>query len=171
MPRRVPPIVVMGVQGSGKSTIGARLADRLGVPFLDGDDLHSDENRRRMAAGVPLTDDLRRPWLDEIGRRLAEASDGIVIACSALRRDYRDRLRVAAPETFTVHPAGPIELVAERIGARTHEFMPPELLQSQYATLEALGDDEHGLVVDLRLDPDAIVETVVSALERLERED
>ena len=160
-----PPIVVMGVQGSGKSTIGQLLADRLGVPFIDGDRLHSTENIAIMAAGSALTDVERIPWLREVGRVLAEGSDpGVVVACSALKRSYRDLLRESAPTLFVVDPEGPMDLVAARISARQHEYMPPVLLQSQYDTLEPLGADELGVIVDISQPPAGIVGAALDAL-------
>lgn len=160
-----PPIVVMGVQGSGKSTLGALLADRLGVAFVDGDWLHSAENVAIMAAGNALTDVERAPWLREVGRTLAERQhDGIVIACSALKRGYRDMLRESVPAMFVVHADGPIELVSARIGARQHEFMPAGLLQSQFDTLEPLQADEYGMAVDIARSPAQIIDAVVAVL-------
>lgn len=157
-------IVVMGTQGVGKSTIGAMLADRLGVPFVDGDRLHSERNIERMAAGTPLTDEDRDPWLREVGRALREgtAGGGIVIACSALRRRYRDLLREFAPAVYIVEPYGDIELIAARISGRNHEYMPPELLQSQYDTLEPLGEDEHGIRVDVAATPQQLIDRIVA---------
>lgn len=163
----VPPIVVMGVQGAGKSTIGSLLAGRLGVAFVDGDRLHPEENVARMAAGIPLTDADRMPWLREVARVLAEGADeGIVVVCSALKRSYRDILREAAPQLFVVDPEGPMEVIAERIAARNHEYMPPELLQSQYDTLQPLQADEQGVVVDIRLSIAEIIDAAADAVTR-----
>lgn len=160
-----PLICVMGVSACGKSTVGERLARHLGVPFLDGDSLHPAENTARMTAGVPLTDDDRWPWLDAIGRRFADAADsGLVVACSALRRAYRDRLRAAAPGIRFVHLDGPDALLAERAAARSHEFMPASLLASQLATLERLGADEDGIVVSIDASPDDIVAEAIDRL-------
>ena len=147
----IPPLVcVMGVSAAGKSTVGRTLADALGVPFADADDLHSDANRAKMAAGTPLTDDDRWPWLDAVGEHLQAARDtGLVIACSALRRAYRDRIRSIAPAVVFVHLDGTRELLAARIAARTDHFMPSTLLESQLATLEPLEPDEAGLVMDV----------------------
>jgi gluconokinase len=165
MSSTIPPIVVMGVQGAGKSTIGALLADHLGVSFIDGDSLHSAENVAIMAAGNALTDAERDPWLRTIGRVLAERQqEGIVIACSALKRSYRDLLRESAPELFVVDPEGSMELITTRIGTRRHEFMPTGLLQSQFDTLEPLEPDERGVVVDIALSPAQIIDAIDAAL-------
>ncbi|MBE0009728.1 MULTISPECIES: gluconokinase [unclassified Arthrobacter] len=163
--RPTPPIVVMGVQGSGKSTIGALLAERLGVSFIDGDDLHPEDNKTLMASGTPLTDDNRLPWLHTVGNVLAQGRQtGIVVACSALKLAYRDLLRGHVPELVVVHPHGTMELVAARISAREHEYMPPSLLASQYESLQNLGDDERGLTIDISLPPQAMVDLIVAYL-------
>ncbi|WP_231728852.1 gluconokinase [Microbacterium sp. CCH5-D1] len=140
------PIVVMGVSGAGKTTVGRDLAHRLGVSFIDADDLHGSENVAKMAAGIPLDDDDRWPWLDRVGAALA-ADPGVVIACSALKRRYRDRLRASAPDTVFVHLDAPKERVTEQATARRGHFMPPALLASQLQTLEPLGADEDGITV------------------------
>ena len=157
-------IVVMGVQGIGKSTIGRMLAERLGVRFVDGDELHSPRNVELMASGTPLSDDDRGPWLRAVGETLAAhtSSGGVVVACSALRREYRDLIREHDPLVYFVEPWGPIELVRERVGSRTHEYMPPSLLQSQYDTLEPLAADERGIRVSVTAEPDEIVDAVVT---------
>lgn len=155
-------VVVMGVQGIGKTTIGSLLAQRLGVPFIDGDTLHSAHSIELMASGIPLTDADREPWLHAVGEALAEgtATGGLVIACSALRRSYRDLIRGHVPSAYFVEPWGPIEVVRERVSSRTHEYMPPELLQSQYDALEPLADDERGIRVSVTATPEAIVDDV-----------
>jgi len=161
----MPPVVVMGVQGSGKSTIGSSLAERLGITFIDGDSLHSDENVATMAAGLPLSDEQRMPWLSAVGAALVAGRDsGIVIACSALKRGYRDFLREYVPDLFVVFPHGSIELVAARISERQHEYMPPALLTSQYETLESLQENERGIAVDIALSPSNIVDAVVRTM-------
>lgn len=154
----------MGVSGSGKSTVGSALAARLGVPFVDGDDLHPAANVDRMRAGVPLTDEDRGPWLDAVGSWLAAHPDGGVTACSALRRAYRDRLRVHAPAAWFVHLDGDPALVAERQAARRGHFMPASLQASQQATLEPLEADEAGIRVDVALPPEALVDRVLALL-------
>ena len=144
--------VVMGVSGCGKSTVGALLADRLGVPFLDADDLHPAGNLAKMAHGTPLDDADRWPWLRLVGLALAAHPDGAVVACSALRRAYRDLLRDAVPGLRFVHLVGTREQPASRMGARERHFMPVSLLDTQLATLEPLGGDEAGVVLDCTLD-------------------
>ena len=151
------PVVVMGVSGCGKSTVGALLADRLGVPFLDADSLHPEANLAKMADGTPLDDADRWPWLRLVGLGLAAHPDGAVVACSALRRTYRDLLRDAVPEVQFVHLEGTREQLAARMRARERHFMPVSLLDTQLATLEPLGGDEPGIVLDCTLDPATLV--------------
>lgn len=139
----------MGVSGSGKSTVGDALAAKLGIPFLDGDSLHPASNVDKMAAGTPLNDADREPWLKSVGQALETAPDGLVVACSALKRKYRNIIRAAAPETIFVHLSGTVGLLHERVNSRTDHFMPPALLDSQVATLEPLQDDEKGLVLNI----------------------
>lgn len=166
----IPPIVLMGVSGSGKSTVGARLSEALDVPFVDGDDLHPDSNREKMRAGQALVDDDRWPWLARIGE-LVDAGivegHATIVACSALRRVYRDRLRRQSPDLLFVHLDGARELLASRLAAREHEYMPASLLTSQLATLEPLAPGERGMVVDITRGPDDIVATIVRALPAL----
>ncbi|AUS79205.1 transferase [Actinoalloteichus sp. AHMU CJ021] len=160
-------MLVIGVSGSGKSTVGALLAERLHRPFVDSDSLHPAANIEKMATGQPLTDEDRLPWLRVIGARVAEgvnAGEPPVVACSALRRDYRDVLRDYAPDLFLVHLAGERSLVAERVAARSHEYMPPSLLDSQYAALEPLGADEGGVVLDIGAPPADLVERATEAI-------
>jgi gluconokinase len=161
--RPAPLVVVMGVSGSGKSTVGAALAQRLRVPFADADDLHPTANIAKMSAGVPLDDDDRYPWLEAIGEWLARHEDGGgVISCSALKRRYRDQLRRHAPGLELVHLHGGREVIARRQAARPGHFMPASLLASQFATLEPLAPDEHGVVIDVDQSVDAIVEAYVA---------
>lgn len=159
---RAPLLVVMGVSGSGKSTVGAALAQRLRVPFADADDFHPPANIAKMTAGVALDDDDRHPWLDAIGDWLADhADDGGVMSCSALKRRYRDQLRTHAPEVAFVHLSGTREVIARRQSSRPGHFMPASLLSSQFATLEPLEADEDGVVIDVDQSIDAIVEAYV----------
>ena len=157
-------IVVMGVSAAGKSTVGRLLAERLGVPFRDADDLHPAANVEKMASGTALDDTDRAPWLDAVGAELEAASAGIVMACSALKRSYRDRLRAAAPSTVFVHVHGSDELLAARAAARTQHFMPPSLLASQLAVLEPLAADEPGITVDIDGAPAEIVDRALLGL-------
>jgi carbohydrate kinase (thermoresistant glucokinase family) len=158
-------IVVMGVSGAGKTTVGSALAERLALRFEDADDLHPDANVAKMAAGTPLDDADRAPWLAVVGDALAAAEEpGMVMACSALKRAYRDAIRARAGDArFVLHTA-PAEVLRERIGHRTGHFMPATLLDSQLATLEPLGADESGVTVDVSGTLDENVDAVVRAL-------
>jgi gluconokinase len=160
----ISPVLVMGVSGSGKSAVGAALAGRLGVPFADADAFHPQANIAKMAAGTPLTDDDRRPWLDAVGQWLARHSDGGVMSCSALTRRYRDQLRSHCPSTEFLHLTGSPELIARRQAGRAGHFMPSSLVQSQFDTLEPLGVDERGMAVDVDQSVAAIVETFARSI-------
>ncbi len=162
-----PLVVVMGVSGSGKTTVGTALAERLGVPYAEADDFHPPENVAKMASGVPLTDTDRAPWLDAIAAWLkVQGADGGVVTCSALKRVYRDRLRRAAPQLFFLHLDGSPELIGERLTGRTGHFMPSALLKSQFETLEALDADEAGAVVPIDGTPQEVTELAVAAVPR-----
>jgi gluconokinase len=160
------PIVVMGVSGSGKSTVGAALAQRLRVPFADADDFHPPANIAKMTAGHALDDDDRYPWLEALGVWLAgQCTYGGVMSCSALKRRYRDQLRRHCPEIEFLHLAGTLEVIGRRQASRPGHFMPATLLASQFETLEPLGTDERGVVIDVDNSIDAIVDTYVTSAE------
>jgi gluconokinase len=156
------PIVVMGVSGSGKSTVGAALAQRLRVPFADADDFHPPANIAKMTAGEPLDDNDRHPWLDAIGEWLADHHDGGVMSCSALKRKYRDQLRRHCADIEFVHLSGTPEVIGKRQASRPGHFMPASLLQSQFATLEPLESDERGITIDVDQNIDSIVDGYVA---------
>ena len=161
-------VVVMGISGSGKSTIGALLARSLGIPFLDADGLHPEANIVKMASGLALTDADRWPWLALVGQALAEAGaagGGLVIACSALKQVYRDAILQAAPRVRFVHLAGSASVLATRLEGRSEHFMPPALLQSQLSTLEPLGSDEPGFAVDIDQPVASILTLAVARLQ------
>lgn len=154
----------MGVSGCGKSRIGARLAETRGIPFIEGDAFHSAGNVAKMAAGIALTDEDRRDWLQALRARLAERDGDVVLSCSALRRAYRDVLRGEGDgvqdDVRFVHLAGARELLAERMGNRPGHYMPGSLLDSQLATLEPLQADEAGITLDIAATPEQLVEQI-----------
>ena len=153
----------MGVSGCGKSSVGEALSARLGIPYFDGDDLHTPQAVEKMRDGIPLTDADRWPWLDRVAGVL-HAKAPVIVGCSALKRVYRDRIRAGAggPVTF-VHLSGSKALIASRMGARRGHYMPTSLLDSQFAALEAPGPDE-AITVDIALDLPALVEAVLARL-------
>jgi gluconokinase len=164
---RPAAIIVMGVSGSGKSTIGALLAERLGWPFADADGFHPAENVAKMAAGTPLTDEDRWPWLDAIAAHIGAARQAgrpVVVACSALRRAYRDRLRAGHGDLIFLHLSGAPEVIAARQAARQGHFMPPSLMASQFATLEDTGDEADAVAVSVADTPQAVVDAAMVAL-------
>jgi gluconokinase len=165
--QRIVTIVLMGVAGAGKSTVMASLVELLGWPWLEGDALHPPANVEKMAAGMPLSDADRMPWLDAvagwIGERERERSSSVV-TCSALRRDYRDRLRRGHPSIWFVHLQAPVEVLEGRIGQRLGHFMPASMLSSQLDALEPLQPDEPGWAVDALGEPAAIARRIVRAL-------
>jgi gluconokinase len=165
----VVSVVVMGVTGSGKTTVATEVARRLGWEFTEGDDHHPPANVEKMRAGTPLDDDDRRPWLRElaawIGAHEAEGRS-CVLTCSALKRRYRDLLRDGHPSVWFAHVSGPQELITERVTARQGHYMPPSLVPSQFATLEPLGDDEPGRLVPASGSPEQVVDELLADLQR-----
>lgn len=157
-------IVIMGVSGCGKSSVGEGLAARLGIPYRDGDDLHPAANVKKMRAGTPLTDSDRWPWLDRVAAVLATEAP-VIVGCSALRRAYRERLRAGAagPVRF-VHLSGSRDLIAGRMAPRTRHYMPTSLLDSQFAALEAPGPDE-ALTVDIDQPLPALIDAIATHLQ------
>lgn len=162
-----PRVVVMGVSGCGKSTVGRLLAERLGVNFVEGDALHSERNVARMAAGIPLTDADRHGWLQAVAEQLSNPTaeaNGVVAACSALKRRYRDLLRAGAPDLRFVFLHGPPALLAERMAARPGHYMPPSLLQSQLDTLEPPLADEAAIALEITEPAERLVAAALQAL-------
>ena len=162
-----PILIVMGVAGTGKSTVAGLLAERLNWEFQEGDALHPPANVAKMSAGIPLTDDDRWPWLDAIGAWIKEKTqrgEPGILTCSALKRSYRDRLR--GPNVIFVFLNGPREVIAARMAHRADHFMPPALLNSQLATLEPPAADENVLTIDLGATPSDEVAEVMHALEQ-----
>jgi gluconokinase len=163
-----PLVVVMGVSGSGKTTVGEALAERLGLEYKDADAFHPQANIDKMAAGHPLDDEDRAPWLEAIGAWLAERADsGAVASCSALKRRYRDTLLAAAPEIHFLHLSGAADVISDRMKHRPEHFMKASMLQSQIETLEPLGHDEPGAAIDVSHSVDEIVDEFVRYLDRL----
>jgi gluconokinase len=163
----VTVLVLMGVSGCGKTTVGAALAERLGWEFLEGDALHPPANVTKMAAGTPLNDEDRWPWLRAIAARIdAWRTDGVhgVVACSALKRVYRDALIGARDDVRLVYLRGDKDVIAARLAARKGHFMPPGLLDSQFRTLEEPGVAERPLVIAIGDVPDVIVENILEQL-------
>lgn len=158
-------IVVMGVSGSGKSTVGRGLAERLGVDYAEADEFHPPENIAKMSSGTPLTDDDRWPWLGAIATWIGEHPQGGVVTCSALKRKYRDVLRRGG-DVFFLHLDGSRELIAARLAERKGHFMPPALLDSQIADLEALNPDEPGTVLSIDATPEELTEAAFRATQR-----
>lgn len=160
-------VVVMGVSGCGKSTVGQALAARLELPYVEGDALHPLANVARMAAGIALTDADRAGWLDAVAQQLAQSmvsGRGVVVSCSALKRSYRDRLRAAAPGLRLLHLQGDAELIANRLAARRGHYMPPTLLQSQLDTLEPPAPDENALSLSIDQPPQTLAAQALARL-------
>ncbi|MGA5466467.1 gluconokinase [Mycobacterium sp. NPDC050041] len=159
------PVVVMGVSGSGKSTVGAALAQRLRVPFADADDFHPPANIAKMTAGHPLDDDDRHPWLEAIGIWLAGHPTGGVMSCSALKRRYRDQLRRHCADVEFLHLSGALEVISRRQASRPGHFMPASLMASQFETLEPLEPDERGVSINVDQDIDSIIDSYVTLID------
>lgn len=160
-------VIVMGVSGAGKTSVARSIATRADWVLIEGDDLHPASNRAKMAAGTPLTDEDRWPWLDAIAaeaQHLETAGNSVVVACSALKSAYRDRLRRAGPNVRFVHLVGTPELIGNRMHARKDHFMPPGLLASQFATLETPTVDERALTFDILLPVETIAERTIARL-------
>lgn len=158
-------VVVMGVSGSGKSTVGRALAEALGVPFVEGDGLHPPRNVQLMAAGTPLTDADRHGWLQAVAGQLAAArQQGVVLSCSALKHSYRELLRASAPDLRLVHLVGEPVVLAQRMQSRPGHYMPASLLQSQLDTLEPPTADEAAITVDIDAPALAIVQRLQAQL-------
>ena len=162
----LPPTrwVVMGVCGCGKSSIGCLLAARLGIPYAEGDDYHTPANVAKMAAGTALTDADRQQWLATLQAKIgaaAAAGASLVLSCSSLKRRYRDLLRAFDPAVVFIHLDGPRALIAARMQARPNHYMPPSLLDSQFAALEPLGPDELGMRLDIDAAPEHLVDAIM----------
>ena len=161
-------LVLMGVSGCGKSTVGEGLAAHLGWRFVEGDSLHPSENVAKMAAGQPLNDDDRAGWLATLADLLAHAArtgQGLVVSCSALKRAYRDRLREGDAQVLFVHLDGSRDLIAARIAARTHMYMPASLLESQFAALQAPEPDEQALSLSVQQPPAELIQRIEQHLQ------
>jgi gluconokinase len=165
--QRLTTIVLMGVAGSGKSSVMAALERQLGWPTLEGDALHPPANVRKMAAGIPLSDEDRIPWLQSIGRWIGEreaARSSSIVTCSALRRAYRELVRKRHPSLWFVHLVAPPETLEKRIEAREGHYMPASMLGSQLETLEPLERGEPGSTIDATPPPEAIADRIIEML-------
>ena len=158
-------IIIMGVAGCGKSSVGAALAAAMDAEYCDGDDLHPASNIEKMSSGIPLNDNDRAPWLDLIGARLAESDGTLMIGCSALKKIYRDRIRAAVQEPVTfLHLTGTREVIEGRMSSRPGHFMPVALLDSQFSTLEPLQPDELSVLIDINQPFDKVVGDALKGL-------
>ncbi len=160
----MPHVVVMGVSGCGKTTVGRLLARHLEVPFIEGDELHPPRNVELMAAGIALNDEDRAGWLDAVAAELARRPEGAVASCSALRRRYRDRLRRMVPALRFVHLRGDRAVLEERLAQRRGHYMPPTLLESQLQTLEPPSADEQPLELDITEPAEALARRAAQSL-------
>lgn len=165
----LPPIVVMGVSGCGKSTVAKQLAEHVGGLYLDGDDFHPVSNVEKMRHSIPLTDEDRLPWLVTVGRVMRERREPghpVVMACSALKRMYRERIRQAEPDAFFVHLVATREELERRMQHRLGHFMPASLLDSQLQTLEPLASGEYGATINVHGTPAQVVDRALEAVEQ-----
>ena len=161
-------LVVMGVSGSGKTTVARGIAAKLGWAFAEGDDFHPEANVEKMRAGVPLSDDDRAPWLAALAQWIGareDAAESAVLTCSALKRSYRDRLRAGHPSVRFVHVTAPPDTIRARLESRRGHYMPASLLASQLADLEPLQPDEHGIVLPGDGDSAAVVQELIDRLD------
>lgn len=161
---RNPILLLMGVSGSGKTTVGAMLAGRLGWTYAEADDFHPPANVAKMHAGIPLDDDDRRPWLEATATWMREQEGPAVVTSSALKRRYRDLLRAGRPDLRLVYLEGDRDLIGKRLAARHGHFFPKDLLDSQFADLEPPGPDENPLVVSIDGPPERVVAEIVDRL-------
>jgi gluconokinase len=164
----IPPIVVMGVSGCGKTTVAKDLAARLDGLYLDGDDFHPVSNVEKMRHSIPLTNEDRLPWLQHVGRVMrerAEPGHPVIMACSALKRMYRERIRIEEPDAFFVHLVATREELERRMQHRHGHFMPASLLDSQLQTLEPLASGEYGATINVHGTEDQVIERVLDAIE------
>jgi gluconokinase len=152
--------ILMGVSGSGKSTIGQLLSQKLGWPFYDGDDFHPPENIEKMRHGIPLTDSDRQPWLAAL-RDIMEQNQDVIIACSSLKETYRDYLQDGHPDLIWIYLKGSYEEILQRMQHRQH-FMKPEMLRSQFTTLE---EPQNAVIIDISLPPERIIDRIVHSID------
>tara|TARA_B100001750_G_scaffold247139_1_gene271875 strand:+ start:716 stop:1228 length:513 start_codon:yes stop_codon:yes gene_type:complete len=157
--------IIMGVAGSGKSSVGNLLSNKLDTVFLDGDDMHPPENITKMSSGQPLDDDDRHPWLQNIGKALKDESGSIIIACSALKKMYRDLIReTAGQEVIFIHLIGSLDLIKDRMSKRIGHFMPLSLLESQFETLETPEKPENFIPIDINQPLESIIEQLTQLI-------
>lgn len=163
MSKTGPVIIIFGVSGSGKTTIGQKLSNRLGIPFHDADDFHPESNIKKMESGVPLTDDDRNPWLQTLAQKIPQwkKDGGVILACSALRESYRRLLTSEQAADHWVLLDGSFELIEQRLNERSHHFMDPDLLQSQFDTIEI---PDYCTRIDIEQSPDAVTREIIQKL-------
>jgi len=160
-------IVIMGVAGCGKSTVGSALAERFDFAYVEGDELHDASSIEKMSSGISLTDEDREPWLQRIGEQLANSAGPLVISCSALKRSYRDLIRLyAGKRVLFLHLSAPQAVIAKRMEQRAGHFMPPALLDSQFQTLEVLSNDETGAEIDITQSLERVITDASEVVER-----